>query len=149
MFSCEFWEISKNTFSTEHTRSTASETWRVSKILKAIPGTGYQTKYDCKLCKNFIPSLGQGNLLGFYKFSSSHTEGDPWNCYPTILRIKEFGGMTQKILFFNWCKHSIDLRCKYESENQFHDVNKRNKNDHVQKHRLVYKIFRVIIESTV
>ena len=36
MFSCEFYEIPKNTFSTEHLQTTVSNPWRVKTTLQGI-----------------------------------------------------------------------------------------------------------------
>ena len=61
MFSCEFYEISKKTFSTEHLRTTAS-------IILPLPNL--VNKYILDICKaHNIPIINNDNIIrnGIYK----------------------------------------------------------------------------------
>ena len=54
VFSCEFYEISKNTFSTEHLRTTAS-------II--LPLSNLVNKYILDICKAHISIINNDNII--------------------------------------------------------------------------------------
>ena len=48
VFSCDFWEISKNIFFTEHLWATASKYWKVLTLLRSTLGCDGFSKYEAK-----------------------------------------------------------------------------------------------------